>query len=150
MRIEDEIKQSAFSNVYHKAHINILYTAAWLNLKVVQWLKPFGLTHQQFNVLRILRGSRPKPLNIKEITERMIDRSSNASRLVDKLIAKNMVRKTTSPEDGRQVLIHITDVGLSTVAKASIVVERNLLETFSSLSEAEAAQISDLLDKLRG
>lgn len=149
MSIENDIKQKKFSNIFHKAHINILYTAAWLDLKVIRWLKPFKLTHQQFNVLRILRGSHPAPLSIKEITHRMIDKTSNASRLVDKLQAKNYVMKTASPDDARQVNVRITEAGLQIVNAASEVVEKSILECFQNLSESEAATLSDLLDKLR-
>ncbi len=149
MSIEKDIQQAKFSNVYHKTHINILYTAAWLNLKMVQWLKPFKLTHQQFNVLRILRGSNPKPLSIKDITARMIDKTSNASRLVDKLLAKDLVKKSISNGDARQVDVYITAKGLDLLKAASELIENNILTYFKNLSEQEAAELNLLLDKLR-
>ncbi|MFQ5447919.1 MAG: hypothetical protein ACE5FF_13405 [Saprospiraceae bacterium] len=93
MRIEDEIKQSHFPNEFVKAHINVLYTAVWAGLAVSQSLKSFNISHQQFNVLRILRGRYPEPASIRDLTERMIDKSSNASRLVDKLVAKGLAVK---------------------------------------------------------
>lgn len=150
MSIEKDIKQESFTNTYHKTHINILFTAAWLNLQVVQWLKPFKLTPQQFNVLRILRGSRPKPLSIKEITARMIDKTSNASRLVDKLLSKGLAKKCTSSGDARQVDVYITEKGLQLLAEASEIVERNIVDCFKNISEQEANEINRLLDKLRG
>ncbi len=149
MSIEKDIKQDKFANIYHKAHINILFTAAWLNLQVVQWLKPYKLTPQQFNVLRILRGSKPRPLSIKEITCRMIDKTSNASRLVDKLLAKGLVKKRTSSIDGRQVDVYITDKGMDCVNAASRVVEKNIVTCFDKLTVGEADEVNQLLDKLR-
>ena len=149
MSIEKDIKQETFANIYHKTHINILYTAAWLNLQVVQWLKPFKLTPQQFNVLRILRGSRPLPLSIKEITARMIDKTSNASRLVDKLLSKGLVKKCTSSDDARQLDVYITELGLNVLEAASEVVEKNIDECFQALSTDEASEVNKLLDRFR-
>lgn len=149
MKIEDEIKQPTFETNYHKAHVNLLFTAAWLNLKLTQVLKPYGLTHQQFNVLRILRGSSPAPMNIREITERMIDKASNASRLVDKLQMKRLVGKASSENDGRQVQVQITDIGIDVVARASDAVMQQLAGNYNLLSEEEAISLSDTLDKLR-
>ena len=150
MRIEDEIQQKKFKSEYQKAHINILFTAAWLNQQNQQILKPLGISSQQFNILRILRGMHPQPASIKLLTERMIDKMSNASRLVDKLLAKDLVQRSESGADRRRVDVLITDKGLQLLEKASIAVEDSLQQEMAMLSEEEAARLNELLDQLRG
>ncbi len=150
MRIEDEIQQKKFKSEYQKAHINILFTAAWLNQQNQQILKPLGISSQQFNILRILRGMHPQPASIKLLTERMIDKMSNASRLVDKLLAKELVQRNESGADRRRVDVLITSKGLQLLEKASIAVEDSLHQEMAMLSEQEAARLNELLDQLRG
>lgn len=150
MRIEDEIQQKKFKSEYQKAHINILFTAAWLNQQNQQILKPLGISSQQFNILRILRGMHPQPASIKVLTERMIDKMSNASRLVDKLLAKDLVQRNESGADRRRVDVVITDKGLQILEKASIAVEDSLHQEMAKLSEEEATLLNELLDQLRG
>lgn len=150
MRIEDEIQQKKFKSEYQKAHINILFTAAWLNQQNQQILKPLGISSQQFNILRILRGMHPQPASIKLLTERMIDKMSNASRLVDKLLSKDLVQRNESGADRRRVDVLITDKGLQLLEKASIAVEDSLHQEMAMLSEQEAARLNELLDQLRG
>ena len=150
MRIEDEIQQKKFKSEYQKAHINILLTAAWLSQQNQQILKPLGISSQQFNILRILRGMHPQPASIKLLTERMIDKMSNASRLVDKLLAKDLVQRNESGADRRRVDVVITDKGLQLLEKASIAVEDSLQQEMAMLSEEEAARLNELLDQLRG
>ncbi len=135
MRIEDEIQQKKFKSEYQKAHINILFTAAWLNQQNQQILKPLGISSQQFNILRILRGMHPQPASIKLLTERMIDKMSNASRLVDKLLAKDLVQRNESGADRRRVDVVITNKGLQLLEKASIAVEDSLQQEMAMLSE---------------
>ncbi|HFA48440.1 MAG TPA: MarR family transcriptional regulator [Bacteroidetes bacterium] len=149
MKIEEEIRQNSFPNEYLKANINLLFTHAWLFPKYVRDLKAFNLSSQQFNVLRILRGRHPQPASIRELTERMLDKSSNASRLVDKLLAKGWVSKTACKSDSRKVQVHITEEGLEVLANASAKLEKKIQHVFSALTEEEAAQLSALLDKLR-
>jgi len=150
MKIEEEIKQERFSNELHKAHVNLLYTAAWSGLRVAQVLKPFKISLQQFNILRILRGCQQEPASIKELTERMLDKSSNASRLVDKLILKKLVRKSSCGSDHRRVEVIITTEGLDLVNRASQMVEQEIQTMLSSLSDDEAILLNELLDKSRG
>jgi DNA-binding MarR family transcriptional regulator len=127
MEIEKEIKQNIkFSSEYHKLSVNILYTASWIGVLHTGKLKPFGLTPQQFNLLRILRGQHPKPATINMLIERMIDKSSNASRLVDRLEEKGFVKRCTSDSDKRSVNVQITEKGLETLKKTddqSIILE---------------------------
>ena len=114
MRIEDEIVQAKFENPLQKAVVNIVYTNNWLNRNMSKGLKPFDLTIQQYNILRILRGQLPKAASITLLTERMIDKMSNASRLVEKLVAKELVNRQVCPEDRRQVEVMISDCLLYT------------------------------------
>ncbi len=149
MKIEEAIQQKQFLNAYQKAHVNILYTAAALSQQTALAIKPFHLTVQQFNILRILRGRHPEPMTIKDLTSRMLDKMSNASRLVDKLIEKGLVVRDTCSEDRRRVDVVISATGLQVVARASEAVER--MHQFDSqvLTEEEALLLSDLLDKIR-
>lgn len=149
MKIEEAIQQKKFQNEYQKAHINLLYTHAWLQLRTVHVLKPINISPQQFNILRILRGQYPKPASIRELTDRMIDKASNASRLVDKLLAKGYVTKSACEADNRRMEVKITDEGLKFLEKASKKVDAFTKGVFKSLSEDEARQLSDLLDKIR-
>jgi DNA-binding MarR family transcriptional regulator len=147
MKIEEEI-QSSFEDGMHKALVNILFTYNWITGKHSGILKPYGISVQQYNVLRILRGQHPKPASIKLISERMLDKNSNASRLVDKLLKKNYVERTSCEHDRRQVDILITKEGLQLLnetAKDSESMKKDL-----KLTEAECYQLSDLLDKMRG
>ncbi len=150
MRIEDEIQQQTFLSEYHKANINLFYTQAWMQLKIIQALKPFNISPQQFNILRILRGRHPKPASIRELTDRMLDKSSNASRLVDKLLAKGFVEKSTSKKDNRKMEVNITEQGLQMLKQASAEVEHCISEVFGVLSEEEATSLNNVLDKIRG
>ncbi len=150
MRIEDEIKQKSFANEYVKAHVNILFTSSWLSYATTQELKSLGISAHQFNILRILRGMHPTPGSIKELTERMIDKTSNASRLVDKLISKNLVLKAKCDHDNRRAEVIISNEGLELLKIASERMD-GLVEIFSNrLSNSEVVTLNELLDKFRG
>src|SRR3982751_6777053 len=99
MGIEKDIQQVSFVSVHQKAMINLLYSYGWVIEKIKEFLSTQDITHQQFNILRILRGSHPKPLSTLQIRERMIDKMSDTSRIVDRLIAKGFVRKAISGKD---------------------------------------------------
>ncbi len=150
MKIEQEIKQKKFNSEYQKAHINILFTASWLSQQSTHLLRPLNISWQQFNILRILRGMTPEPATVKVLTERMIDKMSNASRLVDKLNKKGLVKRVACPEDRRRVNVYITQEGLELLKKASALMENNLRERMGNISMEEAAQLNLLLDKMRG
>lgn len=149
MDIEKEIQQKKFRNPHQKAMINILFTAAWLNQRNAQSLKPFDISVQQFNILRILRGMHPEPASIKLLTERMIDKMSNASRLVEKLKSKGLVERRSCVEDRRRVNIRITPKGLNLLQQASDAIKLDEDMIAESLSTEEAGLLSDLLDNLR-
>ncbi|GAB2557454.1 MarR family winged helix-turn-helix transcriptional regulator [Spirosoma aerophilum] len=150
MSIETDIKQSTpFRSPYQRAIVNLLYTSNWIAGSQTQLLKPFKLTLQQYNVLRILRGQYPNPIKVSDITERMLDKMSNASRLVDKLVAKKLVLRTECPSDRRAVDVVITDKGLDLLKQLDTRQSEwnTLLE--AKLTADEAVSLSLLLDRLR-
>jgi DNA-binding MarR family transcriptional regulator len=149
MSLEQEIKQEKFGNEFEKMAINILFTASWIYNLNASRLKPLGISPEQFNVLRILRGSRPKPLMLVDITCRMIDKSSNATRLVEKLRQKGLVKREICEHNRRQVDISITDKGLG-ILKQIDTESESWIETLKSVTKGEAQEINRILDKLRG
>lgn len=148
MEIGKEIKQSKFRNEYHKMLINIMFTCSWLSSKHAKHLKPYGISGQQYNILRILRGQYPKPATVNLLIDRMLDKNSNASRLVEKLRLKKMVERTTCPDDRRAVNVVITQKGLDILAELDKV-EISFLKELKNISEKEAEMLNMLLDKLR-
>ena len=149
MKIEDEIKQKKFKSEYQKMYINLVYTANRLNTQQMRMFKEFGLSVQQYNILRILRGQVTTAINLGLIQDRMLDKNSNASRLIEKLKIKKLVERKESKIDRRQVDIMITEKGLDLLKKMDVKVEEAELID-SNLTKQEAETLSDLLDKLRG
>jgi DNA-binding MarR family transcriptional regulator len=148
MKIEDEIQQKEFRSQMQKTLINIIFTANWLNLKFTQSLKHYDLSLPQFNVLRILRGQKGCPATVNGITERMLDKSSNASRLVDKLKAKGLVERRECPNDRRAVDVLITDKGLDLLKELDKEVS-NMENNLTQLEQGEMKTLNNILDKLR-
>lgn len=149
MRIEEEIKQKKFKSEYQKMYINLVYTANWMNTQQMRMFKEYGLSVQQYNILRILRGQVPNAVNLGLIQDRMLDKNSNASRLIEKLKIKKLVERKESKIDRRQVDIMITEKGLDLLKKMDGKVEE--AETINAnLTKQEAETLSNLLDKLRG
>ncbi|NBV14106.1 MAG: MarR family transcriptional regulator [Sphingobacteriia bacterium] len=149
MEIGEEIQQKKFSSAFQKATINILFTSSWLQLEQTHILREFDISPQQFNVLRILKGRHPEPGSVAIIQERMLDRMSNASRLVDKLEAKKLVVRKPCKEDRRQVNVSITEEGMALLLKVNEFIQ--IQEgRFNKLTEEEALLLSDLLDRFRG
>jgi DNA-binding MarR family transcriptional regulator len=150
MKIEDEIKQKSFSSPYQKMMLNIYFTSSWFGTQTARILKPYRLTLQQYNVLRILRGQHTKPASVGLIQERMLDKSSNASRLIDKLLLKKLVDRKTSPSDRRQMEIRITQKGLDLLAELDNKMSFPEVTASENVTEDEALLVSDILDRLRG
>lgn len=149
MRIEEEIQSTRFEDSYHKAVINIAYTDGWLNNLIRPYFEKHNLTNQQFNILRILRGQYPKPATVNLLKERMIDKMSDASRIVDRLVQKELVSRCTNTKDRRAVDVRISEKGLAILEIMDAEMKtKNLLKT--NLTEEEAGILSSLLDKLRG
>lgn len=149
MALEQDIKQEKFSNEFQKMAINIMYTSSWLHNGNTARLKPHDITPEQYNVLRILRGSHPKKMMLSEITSRMIDKSSNCTRLVEKLRQKGLVRREICEDNRRQVDIDITAKGLSLLKKIDSEAE-SWLASLKNVSASEAKELNKVLDKLRG
>ena len=126
-----------------------MYTASWINKRQSDAIKKYDISIQQYNILRILKGMSGEPATVKMLTERMIDKMSNASRLVDKLLAKHYVQRIENALDRRRVDIYITEEGSKVMELASLELDANLNNTNQKLSIDEAELLSDLLDKLR-
>ncbi|HVG12123.1 MAG TPA: MarR family transcriptional regulator [Flavisolibacter sp.] len=148
MGIESDIHQATFKNAKQKAMINLLYSYGWVIERIKNSLANEDITHQQYNILRILRGSAPQPLSTLQIRERMLDKMSDTSRIVDRLLAKELVRKCTCPTDKRLVDVTISEKGLNMLQRIDAESD-HIHQAMSNLSEDEAGQLSDLLDKLR-
>ncbi|WP_282122336.1 MarR family winged helix-turn-helix transcriptional regulator [Algibacter mikhailovii] len=136
---------SKFASNKVKALLNIIYTANWISSIQNEFFKPYGISPQQFNILRILRGA-GEPLKVQTIKERMIERAPNATRLMDKLCDKRYINRLPCPEDRRVVHIEITKQGLQLLTDIDASFKNNLLD---NLTEEEAGKLSDLLDKIR-
>lgn len=136
---------SKFPNNKVKALLNILYTANWINSHQNSFFKPFGISPQQFNILRILRGAK-EPLKVQTIKDRMLERAPNATRLMDKLCDKDFIERIACPGDRRVVHISITKKGLGLLDEISKHMKVDYIE---NLTEKEAGILSDLLDKIR-
>lgn len=149
MSLEKDILQEKFESEHHKAAVNILFTGSWLHNLNAARLKSAGITPEQFNVLRILRGSHPKPLMLADITARMIDKSSNATRLVEKLRQKGLVKREICESNRRQVDILITSKGLDLLLKTDREAD-SWFATLKNITKAEAQELNRILDKLRG
>lgn len=147
--IEEEINQKEFNSVYVKTEINILFTSGWIENKSNKFFKLFDISMQQYNVLRILRGQYPQPIMLGLITERMIDKMSNATRLVEKLRKKGYLSRELNPNNRRQVDIIITQSGLELLAQIDLRFGE-IEDKYKNLSLGEAEILNQLLDKLRG
>jgi len=148
MGIDKDIQQAKFRNVYQKASINLIYTMGWMRERTKAIFDAEDITPQQFNILRILRGSFPQPLSTLQIRERMLEKMSDTSRIVDRLISKGLVKKLTCKKDRRLVDVIISDKGKKLLEKLDAR-QDEMDAVMGNLSEKEAAALSDLLDKVR-
>jgi len=137
-----------FKNETHKAGLNILYTAWWLKTLMSKELKSFGLTHEQYNVLRILKGKSPQEMCVKDIACRMIEKSSNVPRIIDRLVIKKLVRRSNDANDKRHTVMSLTEAGLNilelSTQKINQVFEKTIL-----MNEGSAAELNNLLELIR-
>ncbi len=148
MQIDEEI-QGKFEDNYHRAVVNLNYTYGWLNNLLRYQFEKYNLTGQQFNILRILRGQYPNPATVNLLKERMLDKMSDASRIVDRLVQKGLVSRCTNNKDRRAVDIRISEEGLNILCKMDKEVKTSDIIK-DHITEEEAALLSSLLDKLRG
>ncbi len=148
MRLEDEIQQFKFRNQRQKMLINLIYTYNAISSKMQEFLKMESLTMQQYNILRILRGQHPNPATNSLVKERMLDKNSDVTRIIDRMIRDGLVYRVNCESDRRRVDITITDLGLDKLKRLDAMSEQ--MDTIASgLSEDEAVTMNDLLDKLR-
>ncbi|MFH1197937.1 MAG: MarR family transcriptional regulator [bacterium] len=149
MKLEEEIKQKKFRNSYHKLAVNIIYTHGWLMQRQNKLLKQHDLTGSQFNILRILRGQHPEPASVSLLQERMLDKLSDASRLVERLREKGFVDRKVCPSNRRKAEVVVTESGLKALDEIDKL-NNEVDSQFKNLTTKEAETINNLLDKLRG
>lgn len=148
MEIGSELNQRKFRNEYHKATVNLIFTYGWLADRLKDFFKPYGLTQQQFNILRILRGNKG-PLSTLRLRSRMIDRMSDTTRMVERLIKKGLVVKSINKGDRRVVDISITEKGLKLLEKIDLK-QNDLDNIVSNITIHQARNLNYILDKVRG
>ena len=148
VKLETAIQSNKFKNEMHKAGLNILYTAWWLKTTSCKELKAFDLTHEQYNVLRILKGKHPLQMCVKDIAGRMIEKNSNVPRIIDRLEAKKLVKRTQGEEDARQTVMSLTQAGVNVLESSTKKLDE-LMDANVSLNSKEAAMLNELLEKLR-
>lgn len=146
--IEEEIHQRKFNNEYHKMKINVIYTGSWVESELNKVFKKYGLSLPQYNILRILKGSSPNPLCLHEIKERMLDRMSDTSRIVERLAKAGYLERSANEADRRSINIQITKKGIDLINSMSNEVDA-LDDAISVLTEEEAVQLNNLLNKVR-
>lgn len=147
MSLENEINQSKFRNEFHKSVINLIYTCNWVMESNKRYFEKVGITHQQFNILRILKGA-GKPLSTLQIRQRMLDRMSDTSRIVDRLIKKELVQKVPCKSDRRLVDITITETGLALLDEMDKYSDQ-MDGLLSNITTEEAEDLNRILDKIR-
>ncbi len=147
MKIEDELK-SKFRNEYHKLMVNMMLTTSRLGECFQHTIKDYDITPTQYNVLRILRGQNQKPVSIGLIKERMIDRNSDVSRIIERLVQKELIERTENSDDRRQKDVLISKAGLE-LLKEIDVWEKQMDKRLQNVSEPEAKKMNELLDKMR-
>ena len=148
MGISEDLKQRNFNSETSKSVVNIIFTGNWMMQQMNELLKPFGLTPQQYNVLRILRGQQNNPMTVLGITERMLDKMSNASRLVDKLLEKQLVLRRECPQDRRAVDVIILPAGLTLLEEIDLV-QSQWEKNFQGIGQDKMSQLNQLLDEFR-
>lgn len=149
MNILQAINQKSFASSFDKAVVNLLYTHNWYRDKYQGVFKPYGLKMQHYNVLRILKGNTPNPLSPGMIKEVMLDKSPDLTRLIDKMVTMELVKRELCPDNRRKMDVYITEKGIQVVNEITKKQEAQKLNRPSKLTEKEAEQLSDLLDKLR-
>lgn len=148
VKLEQAIQSVNFKNETHKAGLNILYTAWWLKTLMSRELKDFGLTHEQYNVLRILKGKSPDEMCVKDIAGRMIEKSSNVPRIIDRLVLKKLVKRTTDANDKRHTVMSLTAAGLNILDLSTQRINA-VFESTLQINDAEAEALNQLLEQIR-
>ena len=149
MNIEQVIKSTIKLSITKKVMLNLTYTRNYMGDKFSELLKPYGISSEQYNVLRILRGQKGNPLNMQDIQERMVTKNSNTTRLIDKLLLKEMVIRNTCPNNRRKIEIKITELGLKTLSELDPIIEKHDLVLTEKLTGTELETLNILLEKIR-
>jgi DNA-binding MarR family transcriptional regulator len=148
VKLEDAIKSTTFKSIQQKAMLNCMYTAWWLKTELSKELKAFDLTHEQYNVLRILKGKHPDQMCVRDIASRMMEKNSNVPRIVDRLVAKKWVKRTTSTIDKRETVINLTPAGIDVLDNSTTKLDQQFSQMLT-LNNTDAQQLNNLLEKLR-
>jgi DNA-binding MarR family transcriptional regulator len=148
MNADELLNTGTYENEKHRLRVNLLYSSYWLADRIADFLKPYDITQQQFNILRILRGNAPEPISTKELRERMIVSGSDTSRLLDRLIEKGFAWKRPCPHDGRLIQAFISESGAKLLSAIDSAIHR-LDDVMDNLSEKEALVLNQLLNKMR-
>ncbi len=148
VKLETAIQSNKFKNEVHKAGLNILYTAWWLKTITAKELKEYGLTHEQYNVLRILKGKYPDQMCVRDVASRMIEKNSNVPRIIDRLELKKLVKRSNSSIDKRETVITLTQSGISILESCNKKVNE-LMDGIISINNQEAASLNALLERVR-
>lgn len=149
MKLEDELKMQQFTDNFQRAYLNIIFTANWMEANMLQKLKPYNITPPQYNVLRILRGQKGKPMNAYAIQERMIHRTSNVTRILEKLEDKRLVTRESSPVNRRKVDVKLTPDGLQLMNSIDELVKGGYSFLENVIDDQDAKRLGDLLDEIR-
>jgi DNA-binding MarR family transcriptional regulator len=148
VKLEEALKSTKFKSPQQKAFLNCVYTAWWFRTVLSKELKGFDLTHEQYNVLRILKGKHPEQMCVRDIASRMMEKNSNVPRIVDRLVAKKWVKRSTSAIDKRETVITLNPSGIEVLETST----KKLDQVFNDLiviSDTEANQLNNLLEKMR-
>ena len=149
MKLEEEIQQKKFKSEKQKAILNIYYTNCFITSKIESILSEFALTPQQYNILRILRGQKGKVLSVGEIKDRMLDKNSDVSRIIERLRIKNLIERKINRKNRRQMEVKITSYGLDYISRIDVM-EKKFDKILLNLSIKDAEHLNTLLDKIRG
>jgi DNA-binding MarR family transcriptional regulator len=149
MKIEEVVKSNAIMGLSQKAVLNIIYTQNNINERLIEIFKPYDLSNEQYNVLRILRGQKGNPANMCLIQERMLAKTSNTTRLVDKLLLKELVTRKVCKENRRKIEVLITEKGLTILKELDPKVDNYEQNIVANLSSSELEQLNELLEKIR-
>ncbi|PSK89866.1 MarR family winged helix-turn-helix transcriptional regulator [Taibaiella chishuiensis] len=149
MKLEDELKMQQFTDNFQKAYLNILFTGNWLEARMQKSLKVFNITTSQYNVLRILRGQKGQPMSAFAIQERMLHRTSNVTRILEKLVEKGLVTRESKSSNRRMIDVMLTAKGAELLKASDEMANESHLQFARTISEAEALQMSDWLDTIR-
>ncbi len=148
MKLEEAIKSNKFTDEKQKASVNVLYTAYWLKHRFSAAIKTDDLTLEQYNVLRILKGKYPEQMCVKDIGSRIVEKSSNVPRIIDRLVIKKLAKRTPSTEDKRETLVSLTDKGIEALERATILLDK-INNSLTCLTDSDAYLLNELLEKLR-